>query len=335
MPRVDGTSATAAADHLPAGEELSMEIRTYLPGDEAAQVSIYNEAAADLPRFKPATLDEIRRRAHAADYDRTAHLLALEGGQPVGYAGFQTNGRVSYPWCRKGHEAAAQPLFDAVLQAMKARRIARAFAAYRADWPAQQAFFQINGFQPRRELVNFALDLVEMPTPMARASSTIRPATPADVPAILQLGANVLHVRDADALESYLFHNPYFPADSVFVLRGRTDGAPLAVGVVVSNPAYAHPLQVDAAMPCFRLGAFGTEGMHTKRINGLFSFLAAEGHNAHPFGLDLLGFAAHKVRDTDIETFAAQVPSDAGHLLRFYKQYFQRQASFPVLERIL
>jgi hypothetical protein len=312
-----------------------MEIRTYLPGDEADQVSIYNEAAADLPRFKPATLDEIRRRGRAADYDLTAHLLALEGTQPIGYAGFHTNGRVSYPWCRRGHEAATQPLFDAVLQRMKARRIGRAFAAYRADWPTQQAFFQTNGFQPRREMVNFALDLVDMPTPMARPNSTISPATPADVPTIFQLGANVLQVRDEDALENYLFHNLYFPADSVFVLRRSTGEVPLAVGIVVANPAYAHPLQVDAAMPCFRLGAFGTEGMNTKRINGLFSFLAADDRNAHPYTLDLMGFAAYKVRGTDIETFGAQVPSDAGHLLRFYKQYFQRQASFPILERIL
>ena len=312
-----------------------MEIRTYLPGDEAAQVSIYNEAAADLPKFKPATLDEVRRRGHATDYDPTAHLLALEGTQPVAYAGFHTNGRVSYPWCRKGHEAAAQPLFDEALQLMKARRISRAFAAYRADWPTQQEFFQTNGFQPRREMVNFALDLVDMPTPMARPNSSVSPATPADVPAILQLGANVLQVRDEAALERYLFQNPYFPADSAFVLRGRTGGAPLAAGIVVANPAYANPLQVDAAMPCFRLGAFGTAGMHAKRINGLFSFLSADDRNAHPYALDLMGFAAYKVRDTDIETFGAQVPSDAGHLLRFYKQYFQRQASFPILERIL
>jgi hypothetical protein len=88
-------------------------------------------------------------------------------------------------------------------------------------------------------------------------------------------------------------------------------------------------------MPCFRLGAFGTEDMNTKRLNGLFSFLAADARDTHPLALDLMGYAAYKLRDTDVETFAAQVPSDAGHLLRFYKQYFQRQASFPVLERTL
>jgi hypothetical protein len=311
-----------------------MEVRTFRPGDDAAQVSIYNEAAADLPKFKAATLDEVRRRSRAAEFDPSTRFVALEDGRPVGYAGFHTNGRVSYPWFRKGHEAAAQPLFDRVLQAMKERGLERAFAAYRADWPVQQEFFQKHGFQPRREMVNFALDLVDMPTPMARPSSTVGPATPDDVPAILELGANILLLRDRAALEGYLFHNPYFPADSVFVLRNRI-GTPVAAGMVVANPAYANPLHVDAAMPCFRLGAFGTEVMQTKRINGLFSFLAPDGRDVNPIALDLLGYAAYKLRDSDVDTFGAQVPSDAGHLLRFYKQYFQRQASFPILDRAL
>ncbi len=198
----------------------------------------------------------------------------------------------------------------------------------------QQEFFKKNGFQLRREMVNFFLDIVDMPTPMARPSSTISPATPDDVPTILELGANILRVRDRAALEQYLFHNAYFPADSVFVLRNRT-GTPVAVGIIVAKPEYANPMQVDAAMPCFRLGAFGTEGMQTKRINGLFSFLTADSREMNPLALDLMGYAAYKLRDSEVETFAAQVPSDAGHLLRFYKQYFQRQASFPILERTL
>jgi hypothetical protein len=312
-----------------------MEIRTYRPGDEAAQVSIYNEAAAELPKFKAATLDEVRRRARGADYDPAARFLALVEGRPVGYAVFQPNGRVSYPWCRKGQEAAAQPLFERVLQTMKARGLTRAFTAYRSDWPAQQEFFHNNGFQTRREMVNYVLDIVEMPTPMARPSSSVGPATPEDVPAMLEMGANVLLIRERSALEQYLFHNAYFPADSVFALRLRAGGPPLAVGLLVANPAYAHPRQVDAAMPCFRLGAFGAEGMSSKRINGMFSFLTADTRDAHPLGLDLLGYAAYKLQDTDVETFAAQAPSDAGHLMRFYKQYFQRQASFPILERTL
>lgn len=312
-----------------------MEIRTYRPGDEAAQVSIYNDAAGELPKFKAATLDEVRRRARGVSYDPAARFLALTDGQPIGYAGFQTNGRVSYPWCRKGHEKAAQPLFESVLKAMKDRGLTRAFTAYRSDWTAQQQFFLNNGFQLRREMVNFVLDLAQMPTPMARPNNCIGPAAPNDVPAFLEMGTNVLLIRERTALEEYLFHNPYFSADSVFVLRNRTRGTALAAGILITNPAYADSGQIDAAMPCFRLGAFGTEGMTTKRINGLFSFLTADTHDSQLRALDLLGYAAHNLQDTGVESFAAQVPSDGGHLLGFYKQYFQRQASFPVLERAL
>jgi len=312
-----------------------MTIRPFQPGDDAAKVSIYNEAAADLPKFKPATLDEERRRQRGPDFDPGTRLFALAGGRPVGYATFHANGRVSYPWCRKGSEGSAEALFEAVLAAMRQRGLTRAWAAYRADWPVQRDFVLQHGFRPARDMVNFLLDIAEMPTPAARASSPITPLKPQDLPAILGMVPGLLRVRTVAELEQYLFHNPYFPLESAFVLRHRTDSTPQAVGLVVANPAYANPRQVDAAMPCFRLGAFGTEGLQTKRMNGLFSFLAPEGRDVKPVGLDLMGYAALQLQDTEVETFSAQVPSDAGHLFRFYKQYFRQQGSFPVFERDL
>jgi hypothetical protein len=76
--------------------------------------------------------------------------------------------------------------------------------------------------------------------------------------------------------------------------------------------------------------------MTTKRINGLFSFLARPDQNITPLGLDLMGHAAYQLRDTDeLETLAAQVPSDAAKLAHFYERNFRRQGSFPVLERDL
>src|SRR5437660_2159713 len=91
----------------------AMKIRTFIPGDDAAQVGVFNEAAAALPKFKPATLDEVRRRCHAPDFDPATRFYAEENGLVVGYATFQTTGRVSYPWTRAGHEKVIQPLFDA------------------------------------------------------------------------------------------------------------------------------------------------------------------------------------------------------------------------------
>jgi hypothetical protein len=312
-----------------------MKIRTYGPRDDGAQVGIYNEAAATLPKFKAATLDEVRRRTHAADFDPTTRYYAEENGEVVAYCTFQNTGRISYPWCRAGFEHCAEPLLEAVISALQVRKAHRAFAAYRTDWAPQREFFLKHGFQAVREMINYVMDFAEMPTPSARVSNQITPLTPADVPAVLALAPEVLRVRIVAQLEEYLFRNPYFPADAVFAHRGRTGGPLVGALIIVSNPAYAHPKQVDSAMPCFRLGAFGTEGFTTKRINGLFSFLAAPDQNAGQLALDLLNFAAMRLDDTDIASFAAQVPSDAAPLARFYKQYFRKQGSFPVFERFL
>jgi hypothetical protein len=88
-------------------------------------------------------------------------------------------------------------------------------------------------------------------------------------------------------------------------------------------------------MPCFRLGAFGTEGMQWKRLNGLFSFVVRPGRDVNPLGLELLTHAASRLNHTELGLLGAQVPSDAPHLLRFYQQLWHRQGAFPVLERAL
>jgi hypothetical protein len=311
-----------------------LTIRTHQPGDDAARVSIYNEAAAGLSKFKPATLDEVRRRARAADFDPTTCFFAVADGLPVGYASFHASGRVSFPWCRKGHEGRAGGLFAAVLADMRRRGMRTAFAAYRGDWPAQAAFLTAHGFRPAREMVNFVLDLVDMPTPGARAGTTVVPMCPDDVPAVLALGAGVLRCRTPQELSAHLFGNPYFDGGSAFALRGA-DGRPVAAGVLVVNPSYAGARAVDANMPCFRLAAFGTEGLSWKRLNGLFSFVAGAGSDANALGLELLVHAAGRLTETELGTLAAQVPSDAPHLLRHYEQLWRRQGAFPVFEMAL
>jgi hypothetical protein len=312
-----------------------MIIRNFQPGDEEAQASIYNEATAPLPKFKPATIHEVQRRCRAPDFDPATRFYAIEGDNPVGYATFHANSRINYPWCRKGFEQLAEPLLEAVLQAMRKRGMKKAFAAYRDDWTAQRDFFVGHGFRQAREMVNFWLDPTDMPTPAARRTYPIAPARPEDVPAIFQLAPRALRVATAAELERHLFHNPYFPPEAVFVARSRTEPTLLAAGMLVSAEGYADPKQVDAAMPCFRLGAFGTEGMQTKRINGLFSFVAKEGNELNRVALDLMGHAAFRLHYTDVPTFAAQVPSDVPHLLRFYQHHFRRHGSFPVYERDL
>jgi hypothetical protein len=225
---------------------------------------------------------------------------------------------------------------EQVLQAMRQKGLRRAFAAYRADWPPVNNFFAAHGFRLAREMVNFLLDLADLPTPPARPNSNITPLRREDVPALFDLAPQTLRVTTPAALEQHLFANPYFGPEAVYVLRGRTGDTPVAVAVLVTSSTYAEPRALDAAMPCFRLGAFGTETMTTKRINGLFSFLARNDPNVSVVGLDLLSHVSYRLQDTDDVSFlAAQVPSDVPHLLSFYKRTFRQQASFPVYEREL
>jgi hypothetical protein len=222
-----------------------------------------------------------------------------------------------------------------MIQAMQQRQYPRAFAAYRGNWPAVLDFFRSHGFQQAREMVNFVIDLVDMPTASTRPSSRISPLNREDLPALVQLSPGALRTRSMPEVERHFFKNPYFTPDALFTLRSRVDSTPVAVGILIENAAYANPHEVDAAMPCFRLGAFGTEGMQTKRINGLFSFLARDDRDLSTLGLDLMGQAAFRLHDSDTASLAAQVPSDVPHLLRFYQRNFQRQGGFPVLERDL
>lgn len=310
-----------------------MNIRTYQPGDESDQAAIYNEAAGDFPKFKPANVEEVRRRCRARDFDPASRFYAEESGRVVGYATFMATGRVSYPWCRKGHEAAAEALFQQVLTAMTKRGMGSAFAAYRHDWPVS-GFFVQRGFHLARAMKNFVLDLTETPT-TTRLSIPPTPMRSSDIPAIMALAPMALRGITAQQLERHLFQNPYFPPESAFVFRGKEGNSLLAVGILIDDPSYGDPKLVDANMPCFRLGAFGTEGMTTKRLRGLFSFLARDSQDVIPLGLDLMSHASTRLEQYDLSTLAAQVASDVPHLLSFYQRYFRYQGSFPVFERSL
>jgi GNAT superfamily N-acetyltransferase len=315
---------------------VRVTIRHYQSGDEQAQVEIYNTAAAALPKFKAATLHEVQRRIRARDFDAATRFYAEESGRVVGYCVIQPNGRVSYPWCLPGHEAHAAGLVEAALNALRQRGVRRAFSAYRSDWPAINEFFRERGFQHARDMVSFVQSFLDMPTPSVPPASAVSPLTPADVPAVFALGAGVLRATTPEALHQHLFANPYFPANALYALRSRPDAPPAAVGIFITEGSYGDPRGLDANMPCFRLGAFGTEGMSTKRVKGMFSFLARPDRSLPGLGMDLLGQAAHRVGiHDDIECFAAQVSSDAPALLSFYQQHFQKQGSFPVLERDL
>jgi hypothetical protein len=155
------------------------------------------------------------------------------------------------------------------------------------------------------------------------------------VPEILALAPKVLRVKTVAELERHLFDNPYLSSDDLFALRDRTR-AIRAVALVVTDSAYADPNMLDPLVPCFRLGAFGSVGLTTKRVKGLFSLLAADDRSFPGLAMDALNQAAVRLqRFDDIGTLAAQVASDVPFLLQFYQSHFRRQGSFPAYERKL
>jgi hypothetical protein len=212
----------------------------------------------------------------------------------------------------------------------------RAFAAYHKDWTAPAEFFPAQGFPKVRDMVNFLQELTEMPTLISRPNSPITPLQPDDLPALHAMAPTLWRGLTVNDLHKHLFQNPYFNPQALFVLRSRIDQQPMAVGLLIEDATFADPSQLDANQPCFRLGAFGTEGMQHKRVNGMFSFVVPEqSRSGAALAMDLMGHAAATFDDSSAHGVAAQVPSDQPHLLRFYQGHFRRQGSFPVYERVL
>jgi hypothetical protein len=311
-----------------------VNIRTFQPGDEAIQAALFNVAAFALPGFKPATADEVKKRTRGRGFDPTARFYAEDGDQVVGYCTLEPEqARISFPWCKKGYESAAGPLFDAALRSARDRGLARVFAAYRHDWHPVLRFLTDRGFTVARDVINFWADPVDLPTLASRSKLPVNRLQREDVPAIAAMGKGLLRLS-GEKLENYFFANPYFPAEAFLVLRSADD-TPKALGIGLESSTYADVKKIDPLAPCFRLGAFGTEGLNVKRVNGLFSFIVANPAEALTAGLALLSEASQEMTDGTVTALAAQCPSDVPHLVSFYARYFKEHGRFPMLEKQL
>ena len=311
-----------------------MNIRTYQPGDERSQAALFNSVGFTLPGFKHATEDDVRKRTRGRGFDPGCRFYAEESGQMIGYCSLDcSQGRVSIPWCKKGYEAVAMPLFESVLNAARERKLKSIFAAYRRDWEQPLKFLEENGFIKVRDVINYMTDHADLPTVANRTGFGVRRITREDLPALAELGKGVIRLA-AEQLEEYVFSNPYLPSQAFAALPAANGDAPAGVGVGYESGTWADVRKVDPLAPCFRMGAFGTEGLTTKRVNGLFSFVAKP-ENAIPAGLALLAEASKDMTEGTVAAIAAQCPSDATHLVGFYSRYFKEQGRFPVLVREL
>src|SRR5258708_15922088 len=212
-----------------------MLIRNCQPADAEHEATVYNTAAARLPGFRPVTIDQVRRAATSRTTDHTTRFCAEDGGRLVGYASFESTGRVNFPWCLPGHEKMAHQLFGAVLRSLADRKVRRAFAPCRADWADHIEFFEDHGFTKVRDVVNFTQSIADLPTMFQRPGLNVTMVRPEDVPAIEQLIPGFLRLHGPE-LADYLLKNPAFPADAVYVLR-RKDGSPLGLGILIDDAA--------------------------------------------------------------------------------------------------
>jgi len=311
-----------------------MPIRSYQTGDEHAQARIYNAAADYLPGFKPATAEEISRRSQSADPDPGSKYYAIENGEVVGYAVFGSHGRVSYPWCLPGSEAVREPLLDAVLAEMRKRGLSQAWAAYRGDWSPVLDFLRDHDFTEIRTMINYVADVSRLPSQnLLHSDRLVARLEPADLSQVIALAPDLFREVDARELERFYWHNPFynFP-ESLFAWKNGGNGELLGVYLLVVSDRFADPTKIDATMPCFRLGAFGTERERHKRVNGLFSCVFADEAEGE---LLLTAWAATQATQSGLTHVAAQAPSDAVAACSCYDRFFQRQGSFPILSRRL
>ena len=308
-----------------------MHIRHYQPGDEPAQARVYNTAAGALPGFKPASADEIARRFRNVDPDVTSKFYAIENDEIVGYSVFNPDGRISYPWCLPEAQAARRHLLEAVLSAMIERGCPEAWAAYRADWAPVLDFFRQHRFVPVREMINYVAEVARLPHTPVPEGRVIAPLWREELPQVLALGKGLIAGDDPESLEAFFWENPFFGAESLLALKSSGGGKLLGAAVVVGDAGYADPTAIDAAMPCFRLGALGTERQRHKRVNGLFSCVFED----EPAAEALLAEATRRLEQVGLAHMAAQAPSDRPELVAFYDRRFRRQGAFPVLARRL
>ncbi len=311
-----------------------MNIRTYQPGDELAQARIYNIAAGSLPGFKPGKPDEIAQRLRAGDSDPHAMFYATQNGEVVGYAVSSAIGRVSVPWCLPGAESVQEPLLESLAAEMKKRGISAAWAAYRADWSPVLDFLREHGFSQDKSMINYVADISHLPSTASLPSNRlVTPLNRDDLPQLAALGPILFHTLDVRTLEQSLWESRFYSfPEQLLALKDASSGELRGVSLVVIDDRFADPTKIDPSMPCFRLGAFGTEGQRHKRVNGLFSCVFVD----EPDGDLLLATSVQSVSNQSTLThLAAQAPSDAKTLCSWYDRFFERQGSFPILSRQL
>jgi hypothetical protein len=196
--------------------------------------------------------------------------------------------------------------------------MAEAWAAYRADWAPVLGFLRAHGFAPVREIINFLAEASALPAAPVPPGLALGPLFLEDLTRLLELSGGLLTDDDPDRLGDFFWDNPFFGPESLIAVRaGGGHGAVVVAALAIASAGFADPAELDAAMPCFRLGALGTEQERHKRVNGMVSCVFAD----ESVGAVLLAEAGRRFRAAGLGHAAAQVPSDHPGLVAFYDRY--------------
>jgi hypothetical protein len=307
-----------------------------MPGDELSQVEIYNAVAQSFPGYKSATRDEVVRRYSSTQFDPTTKLYAQDAGRIIAYVTFWSTGRISTPWSANDDADIRSQLMDAALESMRQRGLTRVWAAYRADWTKVHIWLTELGFRSSHDVVNFIAPREYLPDETLPDKMRLEVMTRSDTIQVYELNPKAFGVESAEELALAWWDgsdSPYYKDDSRIVLRDLETGDILASGIVILNSDFADPSQVDAAMPCSRLGAVGADSDNCKRMNGLFSYVASPGPNNHRFARVLLAEARRRFSQFGVKEVAAQCKSNRLVEQAFYRTHFRTQGSFPIFIR--
>ena len=195
-------------------------------------------------------------------------------------------------------------------------------------------FLREHGFIEKRTMINYVAELSRLPAPEPLpANRRIEPLKHEDLRQLIALEPGLFADTDEPELERFYWSNPFYSfPESLFALKDGEHGKVLGAFLLVVNDRFADPTKIDSAMPCFRLGAFGTERERHKRVTGLFSCVFADQAD----GEVLLSSALASLDGrSPLTHLAAQAPSDAVSLCGWYDRFFERQGSFPILSRRL
>ena len=214
------------------------------------------------------------------------------------------------------------------------RGLVEAWSAYRADWSPILDFLLGHNFIQIRSMINYVAHTSRLPVSSQLPPSRLVTCLQRDeLPDLAALAPAIFGALDLHVIEHFFWENlVYSFLDRLLALKDANSGRIRAVSLLVVDDRFADPTKIDASMPCFRFGAFGTEHQRHKRVNGLYSCVFADEHEA-----DLL-LSASLAGDSGVAALgqiAAQAPSDAPTLCAWYERFFQRQGSFPILSRRL